>query len=105
MSAFTKLPKHEVGLHLIRTTLRYSYQNGITHWVACIDERVYRYLNRVFGSIFKGIGIPKEYLGSISVPCIVDIPLAMEQIKIQRPRLFRFLNEANDQIMEVSIND
>jgi len=105
MSAFTKLPKHEVGVHMIRTILHYSNQNGITHWVACIDERVFRYLNRIFSSIFKEIGVPKVYLGSVSVPCIVELPEAFKQIKEQRPKLFQFLQEADEQIMEVQIND
>ncbi|MGM0877112.1 MAG: N-acyl amino acid synthase FeeM domain-containing protein [Bacillota bacterium] len=102
MSAFTKLPKHEVGVHLIRTIFHYSNQHGITHWIACIDDRVYRYLNRIFSSIFKEIGVPKVYLGSVTVPCVVNLPEAMKQIKEQRPKLYEFLKEANEQVMEVS---
>jgi N-acyl-L-homoserine lactone synthetase len=102
MSAFTKLPKHEVGVHLIRTIFHYSKQQGITHWIACIDDRVFRYLNRIFSSIFKEIGVPKVYLGSVTVPCLVDLPKAMKQIKEQRPKLYEFLKGENEQVMEVS---
>lgn len=101
MSAFTKLPKHEIGVHLIRTLLQYSKQNGITHWVACIDERVYRYLNRIFSAIFKEIGVPKVYLGSKTVPCVVDLPQALKQINEQRPKLYEFLIEGEQKVMEV----
>jgi N-acyl-L-homoserine lactone synthetase len=101
ISAFTKLPKHEVGVHLIRTIFHYSNQNGITHWIACIDERVFRYLNRIFSSIFKEIGVPKIYLGSLTVPCVVDLHEAIKQIKEQRPTLYTFLMESDKQVMEV----
>ncbi|WNF37946.1 hypothetical protein RJD24_05775 [Bacillaceae bacterium IKA-2] len=101
MSAFTKLPKHEIGVHLIRMIIHYSKQNGITHWVACIDERVYRYLNRILSPIFKEIGVPKVYLGSKTVPCLVDIHASMKQISEQRPKLYQFLIEGEEKKMEV----
>ena len=37
----TKMPKHDVGLGLIKIVLKYSFDN--TYWVCCIDERVYEY--------------------------------------------------------------
>ncbi|MFC0272301.1 hypothetical protein ACFFIX_12735 [Metabacillus herbersteinensis] len=102
MSAFTKLPTHDVGVHLIRTIFQYSIQNGITHWVACIDERVYRYLNRIFSSLFKEIGVPKVYLGSVSIPCALSIPEGLIQFKEQRPKLYEFLTTTEKQVMEVT---
>lgn len=102
MSAFTKLPKHEVGIEIIRTIFQYSNQTGLTHWICCIDERVFKYLNRIFSSIFKEIGVPKVYLGSISIPCMVNLPEAMKEIKIKRPKLYDFLSETEQKVQEVS---
>lgn len=101
MSAFTKLPKHEIGIQLIRGIFQYSQQNGITHWVACIDDRVYRYFNRIFSTVFKQIGVPKAYLGSVSVPCVLSIEEALKQISEQRPKLYQFLIEGEQKKMEV----
>ncbi|MCA1031296.1 hypothetical protein LCL95_09690 [Bacillus timonensis] len=102
VSAFTKMPQHEVGMDIIQTVFQYSLQNGITHWICCIDERVYKYLNRVFGSVFKVIGEPKVYLGSNTIPCVLDIPASTPVFKATRPKLYDFLFVAQKQIKEVS---
>jgi len=102
ISAFTKMPQHEVGLDIIRTVFQYSIQNGITHWICCIDERVYKYLNRVFGPVFKLIGEPKVYLGSVTIPCILDIPAGTPIFKNTKPKLYDFLFTYEENIMEVS---
>jgi N-acyl-L-homoserine lactone synthetase len=102
VSAFTKMPQHEVGMDIIRTVFQYSLQNGITHWVCCIDERVYKYLNRVFGPIFKLIGEPKVYLGSVSIPCVIDINEGVRAFKTTKPKLYDFIVNYENKIMEVS---
>ena len=102
VSAFTKMPQHEVGMDIIRTVFQYSLQNGITHWVCCIDERVYKYLNRVFGPIFKLIGEPKVYLGSVSIPCVIDINEGVREFKTTKPKLYDFIVNYENKIMEVS---
>jgi len=102
VSAFTKMPQHEVGMEIIQTVFQYSLQQGITHWICCIDERVYKYLNRVFGSVFKVIGEPKVYLGSVTIPCVLDIPSSTPIFKQTRPKLYDFLFKDKKQIMEVS---
>ncbi len=101
-SAFTKMPQHEVGMDLIRTVFQYSLQNRITHWVCCIDERVYRYLDRVFGPVFKVIGEPKVYLGSVSIPCVIDINAGVLVFKHTKPKLYDFIVNYENPIMEVS---
>ena len=102
VSAFTKMPQHEVGMDIIRTVFQYSLQNDITHWICCIDERVYKYLNRVFGPVFKLIGEPKVYLGSVTIPCILDIPASTPIFKNTKPKLYDFLFNYEKKIMEVS---
>lgn len=101
-SAFTKMPQHEVGMDIIRTVFQYSLHHGITHWICCIDERVYKYLNRVFGPVFKMIGEPKVYLGSISIPCIIDINNGVLAFKHTKPKLYDFIVNFENQILEVS---
>ncbi|WP_019414426.1 hypothetical protein [Paenisporosarcina sp. TG20] len=102
VSAFTKMPQHEVGMDIIRTVFQYSLHHGITHWICCIDERVYKYLNRVFGPAFKIIGEPQVYLGSVTIPCILDIPAGTPIFKSTKPKLYEFLFNYENQILEVS---
>jgi N-acyl-L-homoserine lactone synthetase len=102
VSAFTKTPQHEVGMDIIQTVFQYSLQHGITHWICCIDERVYKYLNRVFGPVFKVIGEPKVYLGSITIPCVLDIPASTSVFRETKPKLYEFLFVYENLIAEVS---
>ena len=102
MSAFTKMPQHEVGMDLIRIVFQYSLQNDISHWICCIDERVYNYLNRVFGPVFKLIGEPKVYLGSVSIPCVIDINAGVLVFKESKPKLYEFIVNYENHLMEVS---
>lgn len=101
MSAFTKMPQHEVGMDLIRIVFQYSLQNDVSHWICCIDERVYNYLNRVFGPVFKLIGEPKVYLGSVSIPCVIDIKAGVLIFKETKPKLYDFIVNYENQPMEV----
>ncbi|MBU9721958.1 MULTISPECIES: N-acyl amino acid synthase FeeM domain-containing protein [Bacillaceae] len=101
MSAFTKMKNHDVGVFLLASIYQYSYQHGITHWFANIDERVYRYLNRVFSEIFKEIGNRRVYMGSVSVPCVVDLENAMIQMKERRPKIHELFLKTSYREMEV----
>ncbi len=91
ISAFTKLCEHDVGLGLIRTVLQYSLKQGITHWVCCIDERVYKYMHRMFKFPFKTIGISKVYLGSVSIPCVLDLSECLDTLFETRRQLYQYL--------------
>ncbi|EXJ22970.1 hypothetical protein ADIAL_1593 [Alkalibacterium sp. AK22] len=93
ISAFTKMPQHDVGLGLIRTVLNYSIKNNLTHWVCCIDERVYRYLHRIFKFPFEVIGEPNVYLGSKTIPCLLDLKECLETLKVKRKKLYDYLTE------------
>ncbi|BCJ88199.1 N-acyl amino acid synthase FeeM domain-containing protein [Effusibacillus dendaii] len=96
ISAFAKIPQHDVGLGLIRAAFRYSEHFGITHWVCCVDERVHKYLTRVFHFPFKVIGVPKTYLGSVSIPCYLYFPELHESVKQYRPSLYQFMTSESN---------
>jgi N-acyl-L-homoserine lactone synthetase len=91
VSAFTKMPQHDVGMGLIRTIMQYSVEQNIENWLCCIDERVYNYLNRMFSFPFQVIGEPKVYLGSTSIPCLFPINEGLQHIKEKKYRLYEFL--------------
>ncbi|MCM3602210.1 hypothetical protein M3175_15820 [Robertmurraya korlensis] len=101
ISAFTKMPKHDVGLGLIKSVLQYSVGNGISHWVCCIDERVYNYMYRMFKFPFKVIGEPNVYLGSKTIPCALDLNECLETLKEKRGKLYDYFIENEENIMEV----
>lgn len=98
ISAFTKMPKHDVGLGLIRTVLNYSLENDLSHWVCCIDERVYRYLHRIFKFPFEVIGEPKVYLGSRSIPCVLDLSDCLVTLKEKRRPLYDYMLKAENKL-------
>ncbi|GEK91653.1 N-acyl amino acid synthase FeeM domain-containing protein [Alkalibacterium kapii] len=101
ISAFTKMPKHDVGLGLIRTVLNYSLHKGLTHWVCCIDERVYRYMHRIFKFPFEIIGEPNVYLGSKTIPCVLNLSECLSILKEKRRTLYDYLIQDEEKIMEV----
>ncbi|WP_423189858.1 N-acyl amino acid synthase FeeM domain-containing protein [Alkalibacterium sp. f15] len=100
ISAFTKMPKHDVGLGLMRTVLSYSLNNGLTHWVCCIDERVYRYMQRIFKFPFEVIGEPNVYLGSKTIPCVMNLSECLATLKVKRPTLYEYFVESEENLLE-----
>jgi len=101
LSAFTKLPAHDVALGLIKTVFQYSEQIGITHWICCVDERVYNYMNRVFKFPFRMIGEPRIYLGSKSIPCVLILEDILATIKVERVPLYEYFVERQTRYLEV----
>ncbi|UJF34623.1 N-acyl amino acid synthase FeeM domain-containing protein [Paenibacillus hexagrammi] len=101
ISAFTKLPEHDVGMGLIRTVLQYSKVTGVTHWICCIDERVYKYMHRMFKFPFKVVGAPKIYLGSTSIPCVLNLAECLATLETHRPMLHQYLTNDTHQPLEV----
>lgn len=95
MSALTKVPQHDCTLGMLRTTIQYSYERGITHWFCSLDERVYRYMIRMFNFPFQKIGEPKIYLGSNTIPCILDLKEARMVVKETRLKLYEYFFTPN----------
>ncbi|CQR47424.1 hypothetical protein BN1058_01736 [Paraliobacillus sp. PM-2] len=101
ISAFTKMPKHDVGLGLIKTVLKYSFNKDITHWVCCIDERVYNYMHRMFKFPFEVIGEPNVYLGSKTIPCLLNLAECLAILKEKRRVLYDYFVENEDNVVGV----
>lgn len=102
ISAFTKKQQHDVGMGLIKTALQYSIERGITHWICCLDQRVYNYMHRMFKFPFKVIGDAKVYLGSTSIPCVLHLSDCLSTLKQQRPELCDYLCDFVPAPLEVS---
>jgi N-acyl-L-homoserine lactone synthetase len=103
ISAFTKMQTHDVGLGLIKSVIEYSYHQGLTHWVCCIDKRVYNHMLRMFKFPFKVIGEPEVYLGSTSIPCLLDIGECLSTLKELRPSLYEYFGSVELVSAEVSL--
>jgi hypothetical protein len=103
LSAFTKMPQHEVGLGLIKAVFHYSENNGITHWICCVDERVYNYMNRVFKFPFRVIGESKVYLGSTTIPCVLNLQDILSTIKQQKKALYDYFVAPQPRILEATV--
>lgn len=59
---------------LYRAAVQYSVvARGHTHWVAALDVRVKRHLIRRHGFLFEDLGPARTYLGSDTVPAILDL--------------------------------
>jgi hypothetical protein len=101
-SAFTKQPAHNVALGLVKTVFQYSEQVGISHWICCVDERVFNYMNRVFKYPFHIIGEPKVYMGSKSIPCVMILDEILATIKEARVPLYEYFVERQTRYLEVS---
>lgn len=43
------------------------------YWFAALDQRVMRHLMKAHDFLFEPIGPPQEYLGSVTVPVVVDL--------------------------------
>lgn len=64
----------EVAKALYRAMYQYSLLEAkYTHWVAAIDVRVRRHLVRSHGFLFEEIGESRMYLGSETVPVLLDL--------------------------------
>jgi N-acyl-L-homoserine lactone synthetase len=103
ISAFTKMQNHDVGMGLIKLIFQHSFYQGLTHLVCCVDERVYNYLHRMFKFPFKVIGEAKVYLGSNTIPCVLDLSDGLATVKERRPQLYEYLLDYETITAEVSL--
>ncbi len=68
---FTK-PGYHVARGLYREIWQYSKMNGYKYWLAAIDERLFKVFTKRLYFYFDKIGKEKFYLGSVSIPAILD---------------------------------
>lgn len=90
MSALTKLPKHDCTLGVLKACLQYSLDTNTQYWFCSLDERVYKYMCRMFQFPFKQIGEPRVYLGSTSIPCVLDIIETRQVLKEKKYKLYEY---------------
>lgn len=101
VSAFTKSPQSDCGLDLIKTIIQFSRETNITHWICCIDERVFKYMHRMFKFPFEVIGDSRVYLGSNTIPCVLDIEESLATLKEKRKALYDYFTANQKKIAEV----
>ena len=101
ISALTKMPQYDVMLGLIRIVLHYSIANKITHLICCIDERVYNYLHRISHFPFKVVGQSQAYLGSVCVPCALELAECMAILEVKKNSIYQYLMSNTDENSEV----
>jgi N-acyl-L-homoserine lactone synthetase len=101
VSALTKMPQYDVTLGLIGLVVQYSLAKGISHLICCIDERVYNYLDKVSHLPFKIIGTKKVYLGSVCIPCAINLSEYLAVLKEKKYAIYQYLFPNSDKNTEV----
>jgi hypothetical protein len=94
MSQLAKTKNSNTGtlLGLLRISKMYSETQNVENWVATIDEKVFKLLQRMCFDV-KQVGDPVDYLGSISIPTIINIKNSIESVaKNSSPELAKFLD-------------
>lgn len=100
VSAFTKQPQHDVGVGLLKAIYQYSLKKNVTHWVCCMDERVYNYMQRMFFASFRVIGESKVYLGSRTIPCVMNLPESAVHVQGRRKQLYDYFHSFEQESTE-----
>lgn len=74
---------------LAREMLAWSHRQGIHQWYCLIDERFQNLCERFFKMEFRILGEPEFYMGSPSVPCIIDLSESFRK-SLRKPELAGF---------------
>jgi N-acyl-L-homoserine lactone synthetase len=82
-------------LCLIRSLFQYSQDNGITHWYAIMEKRLF-VIYRRSQFLWKPIGEEKECFGGLTGPYLVEINTALEHLKNNNKKLFKFMVEKSE---------
>lgn len=93
IGALFAMPGSNVGRGLYRAAWQYSKARSIKHWLAGIDKRVYRIFEKAFYFSFKQIGPEKHYVGSITVPAILDPAAQVKRLYKINPKLGDFYDK------------
>ncbi|MFA5030029.1 MAG: GNAT family N-acyltransferase [Patescibacteria group bacterium] len=78
-------------LLLLKSVYKYSINNKYNLLYAAIDSNVYKKLNK-FGFSFNVLGASKYYMGSESIPVLLNLNHESIWLKIVNPALWSFLN-------------
>ena len=86
------IKNHEITLMLCRSMIKRSIRMGVTHAFLSADHRFFRLL-KMMGFQIVGIGEPKFYMGSKTVPGILPLENLLTEIKYKKPSLYEYLTE------------
>lgn len=67
-----------VFLHLARAFTAISYTRPERYCVAVVERPLLRVMNRFYGFDFKQMGAPRQYLGGVTLPVLLDVPAYLE---------------------------
>jgi GNAT superfamily N-acetyltransferase len=82
-----------VARGLFKLAWQYSKEKFHHIWVAAIDERVFELLTRKYHFYFTRIGPPKYYLGSQTVPSLLDKYIQAVKMSQEFPEEWKFYNQ------------
>lgn len=68
-----------------------------SHWLAATDARVYRVLTDLYHFNFTGIGYPKMYKGSRTVPAILDLVSVYWHLHTYYPEMLEYFVSGLDE--------
>ena len=81
---------HQITMSLCMALLGTLLEQGASHAYISADHRFYRLLQMI-GLPFGSIGEAKEYLGSKTVPAIINLPVLAERLRATKPHLHELL--------------
>jgi len=90
---FTK-PGYSVARGLYRAMWQYSKARGDKYWLAAIDKRLFRVFTQRAHFYFDQIGLERLYLGSITIPAVLDCRKQKVLMYQHAPELAAFYDKA-----------
>jgi hypothetical protein len=87
------LPAHrgsDVGLHLYRAALRQSMQDGVSVWVAVVEQWLLEHFAAA-GFPFEPMGAARHYMGGDCLPVVLDLDRGLADLRTDQPALHRWL--------------
>lgn len=73
----------DLAVKLYGSVLQFNPQ--ATAWIASLDERVFRLYRERIGFLFETVGIPRFYMGSMTVPAILAVNRTLDHLHRTRP--------------------
>ncbi len=97
----TRYKKHEITRLLCMALLRTLMGTGASHAYVSADHRFFRLLV-MLGFNFTQIGEPVFYMGSKTVPGIVNLSGLANRLRDQQPGLYKLLMSEGDMVLSPS---
>lgn len=87
-----------MSVPLYGATLDATKRHGARYILASFDEDYFSRFKGIFGPSAEALGPPTDYMGSPTVPAIIDVPRLMDYIATVWPDLHEGVVEAADKI-------